>query len=182
MNTWLRESNVLVQAEHKCRALLIFYVITTHTHTHTKTHTHHTASIVIKKIKNKANSNYMPNSDCFYTACCTPFLLRGKALLLHPRPPFIWYSRSICSGADNTQHCCCSGFTLWTPMGGFAFQSGYISSALAGNAGGSFSAETRMSKGTVLPFVVMEGFIFLTGVIQSNACCSVLFLITVKVP
>lgn len=51
-------------------------------------------------------------------------------------------------------------------MGGFAFQSGYISGVLAGKAGGSFSAETRMSKGTVLPFVVTEGFIFLTGVIQ----------------
>lgn len=91
------------------------------------THKHQSPSVYL---------DYLLYTDCCCINCCNPISLQGiKLCPCFPKS----LSDTVYPVALTpiTQYCCCPGFTLWTPMGGFALQLGYILSMLAGKAGGS---------------------------------------------
>lgn len=87
MNTWLRGSIVLVQAEHKCHALLIYLLIMTDTNPHP-----------FFFCEESSLFRFLLYTDCYHIKRYKPILLQGKAL---PRAS-IWYGLSSGSDTDNT--------------------------------------------------------------------------------
>lgn len=78
--TWMKESTVVVKAEHKCHGLQSGNRYT---------------SISLKSII------YILYTDGFYMNCCTPFCYKVKLYSYFPNP-FIWYSLWIGSDTDNS--------------------------------------------------------------------------------
>ena len=136
------------------------------------THKHQSPSVYL---------DYLLYTDCCYINCCNPISLRGiKLCPCFPKS----LSDTVYPVALTpiTQCCCCPGFTLWTPMGGFALQLGYILSMLAGKAGGQLTAETWMSNGLCVTVCCLRRLYLLTGVFPTalKACGVVSSLVGVN--